>query len=93
MIQEKARKFDLGQIVITQNAQNTLNNQDVIAALSRHVAGDWGDCGKEDWEANQQALTEEEGLFSVYHDRNGTKFWIISEADRTSTTILLPQDY
>ena len=93
MIQEKAWKFELGQVLITPNAQNTIDNQDVMKALSKHMAGDWGDCCSEDWEANQQSLQEEERLFSVYHDRNGVKFWVITEWDRSATTILLPEDY
>jgi hypothetical protein len=94
MIQEKQTKlFELGQIVITSSAQGTLAHDDVVKALNRHSSADWGDCCPEDWEANQQALQEDERLFSVYHDRNGVKFWIITEADRTATTILLPEDY
>lgn len=94
MLQEKQTStFELGRLLITPAAQNTLDNQDVMKALGRHISGDWGDCCPEDWEANQQALTEDERLFSVYHDRNNVKFWIITEADRTATTILLPEDY
>jgi hypothetical protein len=94
MLQEKQTSlFELGRLLITPAAQSTLDNQDVIKALERHLSGDWGDCCSEDWEANKQALTEDERLFSVYHDRNTVKFWIITEADRTATTILLPEDY
>jgi hypothetical protein len=61
--------------------------------LARHAGGDWGDCGDEDWEANEQALLHDMRLLSVYLDREGRKFWIITEASRTATTILLPEDY
>jgi hypothetical protein len=83
----------LGQAVITRNAMESLHPEDVLGAMRRHAAGDWGDCCPEDWEANNQALRDRSRLFSVYHDRTGTKFWIITEADRSATTILLPEDY
>jgi hypothetical protein len=85
--------FPLGQTVITRNALNTLNPQDVCRALTRHAQGDWGNCCPQDSEANNEALKEGSRLLSVYRDRNGEKFWIITEADRSATTILLPEDY
>lgn len=94
MIQEKPTStFELGRLLIIPAAQSTLDNQDVMKALGRHQTGDWGDCCPEDLEANQVALKEDERLFSVYHDRNGIKFWVITEWDRSVTTILLPEDY
>ena len=94
MIEEmKTSKFKVGRVLITPNAQSTLDNKDIMAALGRHMAGDWGDCCPEDWEANDQALQEGDRLFSVYHDKNGVKFWVITEWDRSATTVLLPSDY
>ena len=92
-METKTRSFNLGQTVITPNAQTTLHPEDVFNALGRHARCDWGDCCKVDWEENELSLREECRLFSVYHDRAGTKFWIITEADRSATTILLPEDY
>lgn len=92
-METKTRSFALGQTVITQNAQASLHPEDVFYALGRHARGDWGECGKEDWEENELSLREGFRLLSVYHDRAGTKFWIITEADRSVTTILLPEDY
>lgn len=91
--QTKQPKFDLGQVLITLPAQSALASEDVMAALTRHSVGDWGDCCKEDWNENELSLREGFRLFSVYHDRKGTKFWIITEADRSATTVLLPEDY
>ncbi len=71
----------------------TLPPSELLLGLGRHMHCDWGDVGKEDWEANDRALVEGTRLFSVYHTRQGVKFWIISEADRSATTILLPEDY
>ena len=86
-------KFSLGAVVITPNAQSTIHPEDVRTSLSRHVRGDWGDTGPEDTAENEFSLGKNLRLFSVYHDRAGIKFWIITEADRSSTCILLPEDY
>jgi hypothetical protein len=94
MIQEKpTKKFDIGRVLITPAAQDKLDNQDVISALGRHVIGDWGDCGKEDKAENELSVREGFRILSVYHGRNGSKFWIITEADRSATIVLLPEDY
>ena len=55
--------------------------------------GDWGELDEEDKKANDQALQTGERLLSAYRTANGTKFWIITEADRASTCVLLPEDY
>lgn len=85
--------FPLGRTVITACARDQLHPDDVYTCLRRHALGDWGECGPEDWAANEEALKAGSRLFSAYQDRNGIKFWIITEADRSSTTILLPEDY
>lgn len=84
--------FQLGQVVITRNALDTLSKDAVIAAIARHQAGDWGDVCDEDRGLNDEALKEGSRILSVYHDGE-TKFWIITEADRSATTVLLPEDY
>ena len=90
----KTRKlFSLGQIVITPEARNQLEPEDVALSLVRHSRGDWGDCAKEDAKENELSLKEGFRLLSVYHDRNLNKFWILTEADRSITTILLPEQY
>jgi len=86
-------KFSLGQTVSTRNALDTLHPEDVLACMARHNAGDWGELCEEDRQANEQALAHGGRLFSVYHDRNGAKFYIITECDRSATTVLLPEDY
>ncbi|MBI3867405.1 MAG: hypothetical protein HY299_02655 [Verrucomicrobia bacterium] len=86
-------KFPLGQTCITPAAQETLNPMDIVRSLARHAGGDWGECGKEDWAENELSLKEGFRLFSVYRDSRGTRFWIITESDRSVTTILLPEDY
>jgi len=93
MIAPTTCKFASGQLVITTNAHAQLSETDVQQAVGRHLAGDWGDCSPEDREANDLALLDGSRLFSVYHTEDGRKFWIITEADRSATTVLLPEDY
>jgi hypothetical protein len=86
-------KFSLGALFVTAAVDKTLAPEDIRDALSRHARGDWGDVCTEDRDANESALWDGLRLFSVYHDRKGVKFWIITEADRNTTTVLLPDDY
>jgi hypothetical protein len=85
--------FPLGQTVITRTAQEALHPEDVKLCLDRHAQGDWGDLDESDRGANELALAQGARLFSVYNDRKGRRFWIITEADRSATTALLPEDY
>jgi hypothetical protein len=86
-------KFSLGQIVATQNALTQIPNDEILAALSRHQRGDWGTLDPEDIQSNERALKGEGRLFSAYTSIQNIRFWIITEWDRSVTTILLPQDY
>lgn len=86
-------KFNLGQVVITANAAREISTDDVQAALRRHSQGDWGELDENDWSTNQQALQSGNRLLSAYTTDNGVRFWIITEADRSVTTVLLPEDY
>jgi len=69
-----------------------LNEADVRTALRRHESGDWGTLCDEDREANDTAAHEGDRLVSVYYS-NGTKFYVITEWDRSATTVLLPEEY
>lgn len=86
-------KFRIGNIYTTPNALSKLSQDDVLNAIQRHQAGDWGDVDSHDREANNCALTEGTRLFSVYHSSKVVKFWVITEADRSATTVLMPEDY
>ena len=92
MILASQIKFPLGQIVITPNALGKLASDDILNALNRHAQGSWGDLDKEDKAENDIALEKGFRLLSAYQS-NGIKFWIITEADRSSTCVLLPEDY
>lgn len=83
----------LGQIVATPAALGVLTQPDIVAALRRHASGDWGDVDAEDRAANDDALQDGTRLLSVYQSASGTTFWVITEADRSVTTVLLPDDY
>ena len=86
-------RFALGQTVMTRGALNELSQTDVLHGLSRHAGGDWGDVCTDDKQANDDALTCGARLLSAYHTTAGRKFWIITEADRSATTVLLPEEY
>ena len=85
--------FRLGRIVATPNALRALSQQDMLSAIKRHQAGDWGELDEHDRQANDRALTDGTRLFSVYRSVNGKRFWVITEADRSATSVLLPEDY
>ena len=89
----EGQKFPLGQMVITKGASETLDSASVQVALRKHMQGDWGIVCKEDKQANDNALLEGERLFSIYLDSNGAEFYIITERDRSVTTILLSSEY
>jgi hypothetical protein len=90
---QRTARLSLGRTVITQNALSNLLPVDVLSALGRHASGDWGEVDAEDWQSNQLALEQGERLLSTYRSAAGVKFWIISEPDRSVTTVLLPEDY
>lgn len=83
----------LGRLVATPAALAALTRDDILTAVGRHASGDWGDCCPEDAAENDFALDKRLRLFSVYHSSGGVKFWVITEADRSVTTVLLPEDY
>jgi hypothetical protein len=88
-------KFDPGRIVATPGALAAIeaSGEEPLAFLLRHVQGDWGELSREDIAENELSLREGFRLLSAYTLRDGTKIWFITEADRSSTTILLPSDY
>jgi len=90
------RCFPLGRVVATPGALAALetNGQPASAFLDRHASRDWGDAlGEEDRAANDEALRIDERLLSAYYLRNGQKIWIITEWDRSVSTVLLPSEY
>ncbi len=90
-----AAKFPLGRLVATPGALSALAEaeEEPLVYLSRHVSGDWGELCDEDKEENELSLREGFRILSAYQLRTGVKIWIITEADRSATTILLPSEY
>ena len=92
-LQVNTPRFDLGALVATPRALRNLTEADIKHALERHLSADWGELDEEDKRANDQALAHGARLLSSYRSSTGIKFWVITEADRSSTCVLLPADY
>lgn len=85
--------FELGVVVATPGALDEVVPEQMLALLRRHASGDWGDVDGHDRRANNRALKDGLRLLSSYPVGTGGKVWIITEADRSATTILLPEEY
>jgi hypothetical protein len=90
-----APRFRLGQIVGTPGVLDALEYAEQVPEefITRHVTGDWGDLDEEDKAANEATLRYGGRLFSAYHLSTNVKIYIITEADRSTTTLLLPEEY
>ena len=86
-------RFRLGSVAVTAHAQDILSDTDINAGLARHQSGDWGEVSKSDWCANDSALKAGNRILSAYTGRGDKRFWIITEADRSYTTVMMPEDY
>ena len=88
-------RFPLGRVLATPRALAVLEAHGVLPAnlLGRHVRGDWGELCEEDVEANREALQQGSRIFSSDLIGEGVKAWVITEADRSATTLLMPDDY
>ena len=86
--------FTLGRIVATPAAREILGelNYSSLDLLRRHMTGDWIEMDTEDQQANREAIVEGDRVFSAFTIQ-GIKFWVVTEADRSATTILLPSEY
>lgn len=90
--------FPIGTIYLTQSVNCKMSESErfemfIIKSLKRHATGDWGDLGDEDKKENALSLEKGFRLLSSYKYKDGTKIWIITEADRSATTILYPEEY
>ena len=87
--------FPLGRILATPGALRALEraNQSAAEFLARHAARDWGELDQEDIAENEYSLAHGFRLLSNYRTATGEKLWIITEADRSVTTLLLPEEY
>jgi hypothetical protein len=85
-------RFPLGRLDITSNAAGRLTPEEIAAGIARHARGDWGDVNAQDAAENELSLRQGFRLLSAY-GRGDRRFWVITEADRSATTVLLPDDY
>jgi hypothetical protein len=88
-------KFSPGRVVATPRALAAFeaSGEDPLTFLHRHLAGDWGELDENDVRENELSLQRGWRIFSCYRLNTGVKFWIITEADRSVTTFLLPSEY
>ena len=95
MIMKQKPKFKLGQMCSTPGALEAMNDaeQSPMEFVRRHVSGDWGEVCAEDQQANEDALDSNLRLLSAYRTKKNMKLWVITETDRSATTILLPEEY
>lgn len=86
--------FEMGQVVATPGALQfcDVNKINPLLLLGRHIAGDWGDLDSADVAANVHAVQHDLRILSAYKFAGG-KVWVITEADRSSTCVLLPEEY
>lgn len=95
MIGVKNPLFNLGQVVVTPAALELLERagQTTWEFMARHVQGDFGEVDAEDRQANEDAIRHGERILSAYTLRTGERIWVITEADRSSSCLLSPEDY
>lgn len=91
----KTPRFNIGQVVATPGAIDALKaaGQSALELLKRHLILDQGELDDEDLQANEDAVANGERILSSYLLKDGTKIWVITEANRSSTCILLPEEY
>jgi hypothetical protein len=89
------RRFELGAVVATSGVLEVLGNLEVSPShlVERHAAGDWGDVPSEDARENEYGLKHGFRVISSYPLPSGERIWVITEADRSSTCLLLPREY
>lgn len=87
--------FKIGQLLVTPGALAafTESGESPWAYLVRHMSSDWGEVDHEDWKLNDEAVKENTRILSAYSLKSAVRIWIITEADRSSTVILLPSEY
>jgi len=92
---QTAALFPLGRVVSTPGAVAALAEAGAEPGyyLARHTCGDWGEVPPEDAEENELSVREGFRILSAYTLPSGVKIWIITEADRSATTLLLPEEY
>ncbi len=91
--QQEKEQFPLGVVVATRRAVAALTQEEMADALLRHQTADWGTVCIADWKENDVAVESGCRILSSYQSGSNVTFWVITEADRSSTTVLLPEEY
>ena len=88
-----AKRLEAGLVVATPGVREFIPTTELNQALNRHLRGDWGEVSAADKTSNDEALESGFRMLSAYTSLNRVKFWIITEGDRSATTLLLPAEY
>lgn len=86
-------KFKLGTLVCTPAVAESVSLDEQLACIIRHVMGDWGDLGRDDKRANERAIKEGDRILSKYKLDNGGFLYVLTEHDRSLTSLLFPHEY
>ena len=91
-------KFKIGEVYVSRKVNDRATEDEdfadfVLRSLEKHARGDWGDLDEEDKQENEISLGEGFRILSAYKYKDGEKIWIITEADRSVTTVLFPEEY
>jgi hypothetical protein len=86
-------ELSLGRLMMTPGVQSRVDAAEIMRAVVRHQVGDWGDVSQEDWDENELSVSMGFRVLSAYTTESGIRFWVITEADRSLTTVLLPEEY
>ena len=93
LIRSPAAKFQLGEIMATRAAMDAVPSDEILCALLRHQSGDWGEIPERFRAANNQGIAESARLLSAYKTDSVPQFFVLTESDRSKTTVLLPDDF
>jgi hypothetical protein len=85
--------FDLGAIRITDGAAAALGVDEAVVMVRRHLTGDWGEMDAHDRRVNREAAHDGNRVVSQYRAASGALIWVVTEADRSATTLLLPEEF
>jgi hypothetical protein len=86
-------KLNIGQLLLTPGVIDLKDDTFIFKSLSRHANGDWGNVCEDDWKENDFSINNSLRILSSYTNDKGNKIWIITEANRSVTTVLLPEEY
>lgn len=87
------KRFQTGRLMAGREALHSIGMDEILAAFYRHAQGDWGEVSQTGQRNNDYAVQHGLRIVSAYRSKQGRKFWIITEEDRSATNVLLPEEY